>query len=355
MAVLAGGKGTRFWPVGRAKRPKQLLALDGGDARPLVVAAYERAAPLCDADGPFVVAPRALAPALARLLPARARARFLLEPEPRNTAAALAWTAVELERRAPGSPVALVPSDHHVAPDDAWRDAVRAMLRRAGASRRIVALGLRPAFPATGYGYLEVGAPVADVDGGTVRPVARFVEKPARPAAQRFVKSGRFLWNLGTFAFLPDAFLATMARVFPEGATAFAPLRERPPTPARLRAAYRAVPSISVDYAVMERAGDLEAVEASFDWDDLGSWDAVARHAPTDAHGNAAPAGTVAVDTTDCLVRVEDGTTVALLGVTDLVVVRTKDALLVARRGRGEDVRKVHDALVREGRAGRLT
>lgn len=362
VAVLAGGKGTRFWPVGRASRPKQVLPLDGDDPRPLVRATYDRAVPLCDADGPWVVASKALGPTLARLLPARARRRFLLEPQPKNTAAALAWTAIEVGRvtasrgtagGTSGGAVAVVPSDHHVAPEGAWRLALRGMLDRAAATGRILTLGLRPTFPATGYGYLEVGEARAEAAAGDVHAVTRFVEKPPRPAANRYVKSGRFLWNLGTFAFRPDAFLATMDVAFPEGAAAFAPLRASSrPSPAKVAAAYRAVPPISVDYAVMEKAKDLEVLAASFDWDDLGSWDAVARHATPDAAGNVAPAGTVAVDATDCFVRAEDGTTVALLGVTDLVVVRTKDALLVARRGRGEDVRRIHDELLRRGSDG---
>jgi mannose-1-phosphate guanylyltransferase/mannose-6-phosphate isomerase len=356
VAVLAGGKGTRFWPVGRASRPKQVLPLDGDDPRPLVRATYDRAVPLCDADGPWVVASKILGPTLTRLLPARARRRFLLEPQPKNTAAALAWTAIEVGRAIGGAAraaVAVVPSDHHVAPEGAWRLALRGMLDRAAATGRIVTLGLRPTFPATGYGYLEVGEARAVAAGGEVRAVTRFVEKPPRPAANRYVKSGRFLWNLGTFAFRPEAFLAAMDLAFPEGAAAFATLRAaRRRAPAQVAAAYRAVPSISVDYAVMERAKDLEVLAASFDWDDLGSWDAVARHATPDGAGNVAPEGTVAVDATDCFVRAEDGTTVALLGVNDLVVVRTKDALLVARRGRGEDVRKIHDELLRRGRDG---
>ncbi|MCC7139957.1 MAG: mannose-1-phosphate guanylyltransferase [Planctomycetes bacterium] len=350
VAVLAGGKGTRFWPVGRASRPKQLLALDGDDPRPLLVAAWERAEPLCDRDGPWVVVSKALLPATRRLLPARARARLLAEPAGRNTAAAVALAAVAVRDAAPGAALAIVPSDHHVAPDRAWRAAVRAMLARAASARRILTLGLRPAFPATGYGYLEVGERRAAVRGGAVHAVRRFVEKPVLARARRFVAGGRHLWNLGTFAFLPEVFLRAFLASFPAGAEAFRPLLERGLSPARVAAAYRAVPSLSVDYAVMEKQADLEVVAASFSWDDLGSWDAVGRHARADAAGNVLPAGGVALEAERCFVRAEDGTTVALLGVSDLVVVRTRDALLVARRGRGEDVRRVYEELDRRGR-----
>jgi mannose-1-phosphate guanylyltransferase len=349
VAILAGGKGTRFWPVGRLSRPKQVIPLDGDDPRPLVRAAWERSAPLCHEGTPWVVASRAIAPVLRRILPAAARRRLLLEPEPRNTAAAVAWAAVEVAARDPEGVVAVVPSDHHVSPDAAWRRAIASLLDRAAEVDRILTLGLRPAFPATGYGYLETGERRAQTPAGPVHAVRRYVEKPARPAANRFVRSGRFLWNLGTFAFRPRVFLDAMAAHFPEGARALQPLLSGPRTPRSLAAAYRAVPSTSVDYAVMEKCGDLEVVAAAFDWDDLGSWDAVARHAAPDAGGNLMHPRHVAVDAGDCFVRAEDGTTVALLGVSDLIVVRTKDALLVARRGRGEDVRRVYEAL-RDGR-----
>jgi mannose-1-phosphate guanylyltransferase len=323
-----------------------MLALDGDDPRPLVRSAYDRAAPLCDRAGPWVVASKALAPALRRVLPAAARARLLLEPEAKNTAAAVALAAVVIGRRHPGSPLAIVPADHHVEPESRWRAALLAMTRRAATARTILTLGLRPAFPATGYGYLEIGARRAR---GVAR-VVRFVEKPDLVRARRFVRSGRHLWNLGTFAFLPDVFLDAFDRSFPAGAKAFAPLRTGRASSRAVAAAYRGTPSLSVDYAVMEKQRDLEAVVADFAWDDLGSWDAVARHAEPDGHGNAMPAGSVAEDASGCFVRADDGTTVALLGVSDLVVVRTRDATLVARRGRGEDVKRVYEALARRGR-----
>ncbi len=350
VVILAGGKGTRFWPVGRETRPKQLLALDGDDPRPLLLATYERTAPLCDAKGPFIVAPAALAKDLRRLLPRMPKERLLLEPVGRNTAAAVTWAALEVEKADPEAACVVVPSDCHVAPDRAYRAALSAMLARAARSARIQTLGLRPTFPATGYGYVELGPELARTKSGPIHGVARFVEKPALAVAKRYVRSGRFLWNLGTFGFLPSAFLSTARRTWPDGLAALASLGRGRATPAKVAAAYAAVPSISVDYAVMEKAGDLEVLCTSFQWDDLGSWDAVARHATPDAAGNVLAANDLAVDSTGCLVRADDGTTVALLGVSDLVVVRTKDALLVARKGRGEDVRKVYDALKARGR-----
>ncbi len=350
VVILAGGKGTRFWPVGRESRPKQLLALDGDDPRPLLQATYERTAPLCDARGPWIVASAALEKPLRRLLPDVPKERLLLEPVGRNTAAAVTWAALEVAKVDPEATCVVVPSDCHVAPDRGYRAALAATLARAASSERIQTLGLRPTFPATGYGYVEVGPTRAKTPAGPIHAVARFVEKPPLAVAKRYVRSGRYLWNLGTFAFRPRAYLSIARTTWPEGLTALAGLGRGRATPAKVAAAYAAVPSISVDFAVMEKAHDLEVLATSFAWDDLGSWDAVARHATPDATGNVLGKEDLAVDATGCLVRSDDGTPVALLGVSDLVVVRTKDALLVARKGRGEDVRKVYEALRDRGR-----
>lgn len=350
VGILAGGSGTRFWPVGRRSRPKQLLALDGDDPRPLLRATYDRVAPLCDRKGPYVVAAKALGPAIRRLLPRLPADRLILEPAPRNTAPAIAVLAHAIRSEHGDAPFAVVPSDHHVAPDTRYRDALAAMIDRAGATGRPQTLGLPPAFPATGYGYLEVGPRVARTRPGPVHAVHRYVEKPPLAVAKRYVRGGRHLWNLGTFAFRPTAFLAEFRRLLPEAADALAPVLSRARWRPGLAPAFAACPSVSVDYGVMERARDVEVLRADFDWDDLGSWDAVARHARRDPRGNALGRADVVLDAKDCLVRTDDGTAVALIGVDDLLVVRTKDALLVARKGRGEDVRRIHDALRLAGR-----
>jgi len=351
VAILAGGRGTRFWPLGRESRPKQLLALDGDDPRPLLLSTYERVAPLCDAGGPFVVASRALERPLRRLLPARARARLVLEPMPRDTAAAVALAAHAVRCDAGDAPTAVVPSDHHVAPDAGYRKALAAALSAAAAHDRIVVLGLPPTRPETGYGYVEAGAVVKRTPGGRLREVLRFVEKPDLARAKRYVRTGRHLWNLGTFVFRPSVFLDAFARRFPEGARALAPVLASRTWRRGLAAAFAKVPKRSVDHAVMEKERGLLVLEAKgFSWDDLGSFDAVLRHAALDAAGNALGRDGVALSASRCLVRSADGAPVVLVGVDDLLVVRTADATLVARRGRGEDVKKAVEALRASGR-----
>ena len=350
VAILAGGSGTRFWPVGRRSRPKQMLALDGDDPRPLLLATYQRVAPLCDRKGPYVVAAKAMGRAIRKLLPKLPADRLILEPVPRNTAPAIALVAHAIGCEIGDAPFAVVPSDHHVAPDDEYRDVLAAMIDRAGESNRLQTLGLKPAFPATGYGYLEVGARVATTGSGPIHAVKRYVEKPALAVAKRYVKGGKHLWNLGTFAFRPMAFLNEFPTQLPEVAEALWPVVSRRNWKPHLAQAFERCPSISVDYGIMENAKDVEVLCADFEWDDLGSWDAVARHARHDPRGNALGRADLVLDSTNCLVRSTDGTAVALLGVSDLIVVRTQDALLITRKGRGEDVRKIYDALKLAGR-----
>jgi mannose-1-phosphate guanylyltransferase len=345
VAILAGGRGTRFWPVGRESVPKQFLALDGDDPRPLLRATYERVQPLCEGGQPWVVAPEALARGVRKMLPRLPPDRLILEPEGKNTAAAVALAALRVYAKDARAVLVVVPADHHVAPEGTYRRALRAMLDRAAQSGAILTLGLRPTYPATGYGYLALGKKTANTPAGAVHAVRRFVEKPSASEARRLVASRGYLWNGGTFAFRPDVLLAAMQRHWRAGLEPLDRAARERFAPAALAKAYRKVPSISVDYAVMEKATNLETLAARLDWDDLGSWDAVLRHARADRDGNVVADGSFAIDAKDCLVRSEDGVPVALVGVEGVTVVRTKDATLVLGRGKGEDVRKVVKAL----------
>ncbi|MGE0192565.1 MAG: mannose-1-phosphate guanylyltransferase [Planctomycetota bacterium] len=342
VAVLAGGSGTRFWPAGRTARPKQCLALDGDDPRPLLALTLERVRPLLGAgEATCIVAPPGLRRVLAAAAPDHPASAWLAEPAPRNTAAAVALVAFTAAARDPRTPVLVLPADQHVAPVALYRRALKAMITRARRSEAILTLGLVPTRPATGYGYLRRGEELAAPKGLALHVVERFVEKPDAAKAVRLVRDGNHLWNGGTFAFRAEVFLDALARHLP---TVHEPLAAAfgrgVPSARRLAGAWEQLPSISVDYGVMERAERVEVVSAPLTWDDLGSWDAVARGRRADADGNCLRGDVVAVDAKGCVVDAEGGT-VALLGVEDLIVVRTGDAVLVARRGRGEDVREI--------------
>lgn len=350
VAILAGGSGTRFWPAGRKNRPKQMLALDGKDKRPLVRATVDRLKPLSPF-APWIIAPRSLERPLQRLLPELDGDDFLWEPEAKNTAAAVGLAAAAAYAEDDDAPLLVVPADHHVAPLGRYRSTLRAMARRAAQADCIVTLGLKPDRPATGLGYLQRGKKTASSRVGSLHAVERYIEKPGAAKARRLVKDGRHSWNGGTFAFRPSVFLAELGRHLPD---VFEPLRKafkkygRRGFAGALRRAYAAMPSISVDYGVMEKASAVEVLVSDIAWDDLGSWDAVARQRKTDAAGNSVHGDATLVDAKDCVVDVDEH--VALLGVKDLIVVRHKGGVLVAKRGRGEDVRAVVERLERAGR-----
>lgn len=351
IAILAGGSGTRFWPAGTKKRPKQLLALDGDDERPLLRATVDRLKPISK-HVPYIVAPSKLKRALTQLLPELPAECFLWEPQPRNTCAAVALAAHAVRAEGHDGPLIVVPADQHVAPLKAYRDTLRAMADRARLFEGIVTLGLKPTHPATGYGYLERGVKMASSKAGPIHSVRRYIEKPSKPRAGRMLKRGGYFWNGGTFAFRPSVFLDALDQHQSDLAWPLARACTRfgeKGFAAALGRAYAKIPSISVDYSVMEKARAVEVLASGLEWDDLGSWDAVARHRTPDADGNRLKGDITAHDSRDCLVDVEKGH-VALLGVKDLVVVRRGDTILVAKRGQGERVRDVVARLEAEGR-----
>ena len=351
VAILAGGSGTRFWPAGTSSKPKQLLALDGDDKRPLLRATVDRLKPLSK-HPPYIVAPAPLKRALTKLLPELPAEAFLWEPEARNTCAAVALASHAAKSETGNGPLLVVPADQHVSPHKDYRTAMRAMLERARSFGGIVCLGLEPTHPATGYGYLESGTRTVKSKAGAIHHVRRNVEKPSRARAGRMLKRGGFLWNGGTFAFRPSVFLDALDQHQSDIAWPLARACQRMGTkgfPASLRRAYKGMPSVSVDYAVMEKARAVEVLASTIEWDDLGSWDAVARHRAPDDAGNRLRGDVTVHGAQECLVDAEDGH-VALLGVKDLVVVRRGNTVLVAKRGLGEDVREIVARLEEEGR-----
>jgi mannose-1-phosphate guanylyltransferase/mannose-6-phosphate isomerase len=344
--ILAGGSGTRFWPLSRADRPKQLLALKGETS--LLRATLERVAPAVPAERIWVCTTRRLAARVREELPEVAAEHVLAEPEGRNTAPAIAWSLVRLPESRRELPLAVLPSDHWVADGEAFRRALDAAARAVAERNAVVTLGVTPHRPETGYGYLELSRS----PGSALEPVplARFVEKPDEPTARAFLETGRYLWNAGIFVFRPGRLLELLARHQPEIASRLAPLVEARADPDVEAVLYRELPSVSIDSGLMERLDAIETLPLDCGWSDLGSWEALAEALDaTDGQGNRAHGRAVAIDARDNLLFAEGGT-VAVLGVDGLVVVRTGDAVLVMPRERAQDVRRVVDQLRAGGR-----
>jgi mannose-1-phosphate guanylyltransferase/mannose-6-phosphate isomerase len=349
--ILSGGSGTRLWPMSRTLYPKQILPLVGehsllqqavlrvdglsGFAAPLVVANEEHR---------FIIAEQLREVGLARHA-------LVLEPIGRNTAPAVCVAALSLLEAEPDALMLVMPSDHVIEDRAAFLTAVE---RAATAARtsRLVTFGIRPERPETGFGYIERGAALSGADGAFMLP--RFVEKPDTATAEAYVASGDFFWNSGIFLFPAALYLGELERLRPDMVAACRQALEaarRDDDFVRLdKTAFAACPPDSIDYAVMEHTERAAVVPVSMGWNDLGSWDALWELADKDASGNALVGNVIAEDAANCYLRSESGL-VAALGVEDLVVVATDDAVMLAPRSRAQDVRRLVTRLTTEKRA----
>lgn len=334
--ILAGGSGTRFWPLSRRRRPKQLLRLEGEHS--LLRETVLRLGPLVAPRAVWVCTTAELAEQVRRDLPEVPAGQVLCEPEGRNTAAAIGWAVRSMPEEVRRGVVAVLPSDHRVGDAAGFRAVLERAARAAEREDCIMTLGVAPRWPETGYGYLEI-EPGAGEDG--LRRVRRFVEKPGAADAARYAASGRHLWNAGIFIFRGNALLEVLGRLQPDLARG---LEEIAAAPERLAAVYSRLPPLSIDHAVMEKLDDLRALPLDCGWSDLGSWAALYEVLAVDASGNRGRGDRLALEARDNLLFADEGT-IAVLGIEGLVVVRTGDAVLVMPKERSQDVRKLIAAL----------
>jgi len=346
--ILAGGRGTRFWPLSRKRSAKQVLNVVG--ERSLIQATVDRLAPLIPPERIWVLTNHHLRDIIVKQLPAVPRRQILAEPVQRNTAPAIGLAAQILHTLDPESVMGVFPSDHVIASPAAYRDVLRAAFR--GAARgNLMVVGIPPRWPETGYGYIEFpgGCPSG---GNELLPVRRFHEKPALAKARRYLKAGNYYWNSGMF-FWPTGLLLEELRLhLPRTATVLASL---PPVasrrfPAALAAAFPRCDNISIDFAVMEKSSRVCGIAArDFGWTDVGSWNAVYELLPRDDSGNALEVESFALDSQNNFVDAR-GKFVALIGIHNLIVVDTSDALLVVARDRAQQVGDVVKALEKRRR-----
>jgi mannose-1-phosphate guanylyltransferase len=350
--IMAGGSGTRFWPLSRRSRPKQFLPL-AGDV-PLLAATVRRLPPLAQPGDTYLVCGPAHVRRARQLVPELPAANLIVEPCARNTAPCVGLAALHVAARDPRGVMLMLPADHHIGRPDAFRAALAqaASLARTG---HLATIGVRPHAPETGYGYLKVGPRLSGRGPGRAgaHRVERFVEKPDVITAARYLADGHYLWNSGIFAFRADVILGEIRRAMPVLGEQLAAIQRSLGTKAYRRTLGRVFPdcpTISLDYGVMEKSQQIVVVPAEFGWSDVGSFAALPEVRPTDHVGNVVEGDALVIDGQNNVVLAGRARPVAVVGLEGVVVVDAGDAILVCRKDRAQDVRKVVDELARRGR-----
>ncbi len=349
--IMAGGGGTRFWPRSRQKRPKQFLALGG--ERTLLQQAMDRIEGLLPAEATWVVTGEAYRSETARQLPRLSPERIVGEPIGRDTAPCIGLGAALIARDDPSAVILVTPADHVIEPTREFQRAAAAAVRMAEEHpSALLTFGIAPTFPSTGYGYIQRGAEIGQRQGVNVFRVERFEEKPPADRAERFLASGEYFWNSGIFVWRAAAVLAELQRQQPEVFRAVQRIGESWNTPRReevLRKEYEAMPKLSIDFAVMERAREVLVLQAPYRWDDVGSWLAVERMNPQDADGNTILARHCGLKTKGCIIVGDSDRLITTIGVENLVVVQDGDSILIADRRDEGTVKQLVDLLKTKG------
>ncbi len=346
--IMAGGSGTRFWPKSRKKHPKQLLRIYGD--RTMIQQTVDRLKPIVPVNRIFIVSTQTQIEEIKRQLPEIPEANLLVEPVGKNTAPCIGLGALYMKRIDPDAVMVVLPADHMVLDEERWRKQLQQAEVIARETSALVTLGIKPTYPATGYGYIQHTSEQVQIDGIQAYRVKTFAEKPNYETACRFLESGDFLWNSGIFIWKISTILQEIDEYLPEIGDALKTIDQAIGTPKEQQIidyTYRQIRSISIDYGVMEYAREVYVLPADFGWNDLGSWNEVYKIRPKDNNENAASEQHVLLDTHGCLIDVE-GKVVASIGLQDLIVVETDDALLICPRDRAQEVRDVVEALKRK-------
>lgn len=346
--ILAGGRGERFWPMSTARQPKQLLSLVGN--RPLIAAAVDHIQRLIAPNRIFIITNADLIGPTRRALPGFPRRNIIGEPMGRDTAAAVTLGAAFIKARDPKGVFCVLTADHVIGDLVVFRRTLKEAFIMAARTKYLLTIGIPPTCPSTAFGYIEASRPIHHTGHTSFVKVKRFVEKPDQATAARYLKTGRFFWNSGMFVWSLDTFQEALARFQPPLRALMnhiVPALTTPRFTRLLKAEYKQLKKISIDYAIMEKADNIVMAKGAFAWDDVGSWSALEHHFDKDTRRNIVIGQAETLDASDNIVMSRDGL-VALIGVNNMVVVRTGKATLVCPKSRAEDVKKIVKILKRK-------
>jgi len=362
--IMAGGRGERFWPLSRTKMPKQLLCLLGKNS--FLQEAVNRVLPLVPAKNIFVITNSEQLPEVCRQLPKLPKQNLIAEPIGRDTCAAVTLGAALVGARSTTAVMAVLPADHVIPDEKKFQQVLGDAFDVAAAGQTIVTIGIKPSEPATGYGYIHTGTELPAPSGGRKTKTLfykaeRFVEKPDFETALQYVNSGQYRWNAGMFVWSFITVTNGLEKHQPEMFAAcqrWFKVANQPAKLARVLAKeYPGIKKISIDYALMEKAQNVIVADGAFDWDDLGSWTALARHIKKDAEGNAAIADFIHVDAARNIIydaRTKTKTPIAVVGLRDSILVLTDDAVLLAHKSQAQKVKELVKKLGEDSRLKKL-
>lgn len=340
---MAGGRGERFWPKSRRSMPKQFLSLTG-DGKTMIQLTVERILPMVDMQDIYIATNRLYKPLVREQLPALPEENILCEPMAKNTAPCIGLGAVHVEKKYGDAVMFVLPSDHLIKYNAMFLDTLRHASSIAEEGDNLVTLGIMPDYPETGYGYIKF---LPDVRRGAAFAVERFVEKPDLETAKQYLASEQYLWNSGMFIWRASAILRNMEALLPDTYAGLRRIADAIGTPgesdvlSREFAAFRAE---SVDYGIMEKAHNIYTLPGSFGWDDVGSWNAVERIQPANEFGNVVHGNVITVDTKRCIIQ-GGAKLIATVGLENIIIVDTDDALLVCEKGDAGEIKKVLENL----------
>ncbi len=338
--ILAGGHGERFWPLSRRSRPKQLLPIIGDKS--LIETTIDRIRPDFPPERIWVVTGEQIGPAVRERLTDIPPENILTEPRGNNTCLAIGWSAVEIARRDPDATLVILSADHAIEPAAMLRRLLREGSRLAKSDNTLVIIGINPTRPETGYGYIELGPNFATSDGISSYQVEAFREKPDRTTAQDYYYGRRHLWNAGIFVWTVKSLMQALEAHAP---SVYKPLvsyqKSADDKKTALLALYKTAECISIDVAVLERANNVVVIKADLSWDDVGGWLALSRLRKADVDSNVFVGPVVDIDTFDTTIYNESSDLVAAFGISDLIVVRTGNAILVAHKSRLDEIKRL--------------
>ncbi|MGZ6275992.1 MAG: mannose-1-phosphate guanylyltransferase [Syntrophales bacterium] len=344
--IMAGGKGTRFWPKSRERMPKHLL--DIVSPRTIIQETIERIAPLIPKENILIVTGESHADELMRQVPHIPQENIIIEPLGRNTAPCIGLASFYIRRKSPHDVMVVLPADHLIEDASRFRNLLSIAADMASRGDYLVTIGIRPTGPETGYGYIEKGDLRAAINGENIYAVKSIREKPPLKQAKAFLKKGGFYWNSGMFVWNVSTILRAIEKWLPQIHEGLIRMEDAVGTEGEreaVRRVYQTIPSISIDYGVMEKADNILLIEGDFGWSDMGSWDALWEVSNKDENGNAMNCDLfIGVNARNSLIH-SPRKLVTLLGVEDLIVVDTEDSLLICKRGSSQDVKKVVEIL----------